>query len=541
MFAYRHLVSLSLVCLMAGAAQAGPLPDRVAKAAAERVAAGQYPVLVIAVVDGDKSQIAAYGVLPDGKPADADTVFEIGSTTKTFTATLLAEAVTKGRVTLDDPVAKLLPDFVIPSRSGKPITLGDIATQRSGLPRMPDNFAPADPLNPYADYTVAKQKEFLAHYTLPRDPGASYEYSNFAFGLLGTALAKNAGTDYRALLRDKLLLPLGMKDSDVVTTAAMRSRLAPGRSEQGKPAKNWDFEAFAGAGAIRSTGNDMLRYLKANMGIGANPLRPAMQLAQTPRAEMNETTHIGLAWMVTNKLGIVWHNGMTGGYASFVGFTADRKHGVVVLTNAAQSVDDLGFATLIAEAPLAATQMPVKLSEQSLKDYEGSYKLAEGFILRIFYAGEQTLYAQATGQGPFQIYPSASNEFFARIAPISISFQRDASGKVTGLVLHQNGDRTAPRLPDEATVTLSAAELQEYVGKYQLAPSVVAEFMLKDGQLFTQLTGQPAFPVFASAKDKLFLKVVDARIDFERDAKGNVIAMVLHQNGQNMRAPRIAP
>jgi hypothetical protein len=232
---------------------------------------------------------------------------------------------------------------------------------------------------------------------------------------------------------------------------------------------------------------------------------------------------------------------MTGGYASFVGFTADRKHGVVVLTDAAQSVDDLGFATLIAEAPLTATQKVAALSDKSLKEYEGSYKLADNFVLKIFYAGEQTLYAQATGQGAFLIFPSAPNEFFARIAPISISFQRDASGKVSGLVLHQNGDRAAPRIPDRPSVELDAATLAGYVGKYQLAPGVVAEFMLKDGQLLTQLTGQPAFPVFASAKDKFFLKVVDAQIDFERDATGKIAAMVLHQNGRDQRAPRIAP
>jgi CubicO group peptidase (beta-lactamase class C family) len=119
------------------------------------------------VVDGDKSEVVAFGKV-DGKVPDGDTVYEIGSVTKTFTATLLARAVLSGRVTLDTPVGQLLPDFKIPSRGGKEITLGDLAAQHSGLPRLPSNFLPRDPANPYADYDAEKLKAFLAGYELAR-------------------------------------------------------------------------------------------------------------------------------------------------------------------------------------------------------------------------------------------------------------------------------------------------------------------------------------------------------------------------------------
>jgi CubicO group peptidase (beta-lactamase class C family) len=531
------VLAAALTTLSFSAAQAGLVPARVADAVRARIAAGEYPALVIAIVDHGKVEIEGYGRLDDGAAPDAGTVFEIGSITKTFTATLLAEAVQSGEVTLDEPVAKLLPGFTVPSRGGKQITLEAIATQRSGLPRMPTNFAPADPHNPYADYDAARLKAFLASYTLPRDPGAQYEYSNLAFGLLGTALA--GGGDYSTLLRDKILRPLGMTQSGTTLTAAMRAHLATGHDELGKPAANWDFDVLAGCGALRSTAHDMLLYLKANMGVDQTPLAAAMTLAHTPRADALPHMRIGLAWMTTDK-GIVWHNGGTGGYRSFIGFTTDGTRGVVILTNTATSVDDLGFASLDDDAPLAPARNPVALGADALKAYPGVYRLAPGFDLRIFQIGDQ-LYGQATGQGAFAIFASAPDEFFAKDANISITFNRDAAGAVTGLVLHQNGDRAAPRLPDRPQVTLDAATLGSYVGKYQLTPNAVVAVALADGGLTVQLTGQPAFPIYASAPDKFFLKVVDASIDFEHGPDGKVDALVLHQGGKDLRAPRIAP
>jgi CubicO group peptidase (beta-lactamase class C family) len=259
--------SLAVFSLTAVSANAGLLPERVENAAQERVAAGTYQTLVFGVVDGDKSEAVAFGKLNDGKAPDGDTVYEIASVTKTFAATLLAQAVLSGRVTLDTPVAQLLPDFKIPSRDGKEITLGELATQHSGLPLMPSNFLPKDPANPMADYDTAQLKTFLAEYELSRDPGASYEYSNLGFGLLGYALAQLNHTTYRAITDEEILKPLGMTMSSTAFTEAMRTHLAPGHLSTGEAAKNWDHsDALAGAGAIRSTANDMLRYLKANMG-----------------------------------------------------------------------------------------------------------------------------------------------------------------------------------------------------------------------------------------------------------------------------------
>jgi serine-type D-Ala-D-Ala carboxypeptidase/endopeptidase len=538
----RRIAACSLgLCFVTGiSANAGPLPERVEKAAQERVAAGTHQTLVFGMVDGDQSEVVAFGRLDNGKAPDGDTVYEIGSITKTITATLLAKAALSARVTLDTAVAQLLPEFKIPTR-GKQITLGHLATQDSGLPRLPSNFLPKDPSNPYFDYDAAKLKAFLAAYELPRDPGAVYEYSNLGFGLLGHALAQLDHTTYGAMTAAEILQPLGMTMSGTALTGPMRAHLAFGHDDTGTPASNWGFDALAGAGAIRSTANDMLRYLKANMGIDQSPLAAAMKLAQQPRRDMGKM-RIGLAWMTTDK-GIVWHNGMTGGYSSFIGFTADGRRGVVILANTAAGVDDLGFAALDADAPPTPVYRAIVLPSAALDDYVGTYKLADKFLLQVFRV-DDGLFARATGQGAFPIFPSAPNEFFAKVAGITISFTRDPMGAVNGLVLHQSGDSAAPKLnaselpPELQEIALDAAALGDYVGKYRLDFGTL-DVVLKGDHLEAQLTAQAAFQIFANARDKFFYKIVDARLDFERDAGGKVVAVVLRQNGLDMRAVRM--
>jgi len=159
----------------AAAADAAVLPARIARVAQQYTDAGVYPAMVVVMVDDGHAQVAGFGKLADGRAPDGGTVFELGSVTKTFTALLLAHAVRTKAVNLDTPVAQLLPDFKMPSRSGKPITLGLLAEQFSGLPKLPGNLQPADLCNPYADYGRDRLKAFLAGFKLPRDPGAAYE------------------------------------------------------------------------------------------------------------------------------------------------------------------------------------------------------------------------------------------------------------------------------------------------------------------------------------------------------------------------------
>jgi CubicO group peptidase (beta-lactamase class C family) len=538
------LLSVGLGLMASTSANAaGLLPERVERAAQERIAAGTYQTLVFGVVEGDKSEIVAFGTLPGGQPPDGDTVYEIGSVTKTFTATLLARAVLAGRVTLDTPVARLLPDFRIPARGGREITLGELATHYSGLPPLPTNLLPKDQANPFADYDTAALKDFLSRYELPHDPGAAFEYSDVGFGLLGHALAQLEHTTFDAALDTTILEPLGMTMSGTAAAEALRVRLVPGHDSANKAAISWDIPGLAGTGAIRSTVRDMMRYLKANMGLDPSPLTPAMRLAHQPLRDMDKATRIALAWRISDP-GIVWHPGMTWGYKSFLGFMSGGKRGVVILSNTAADADDLGFATLVADTPLKPAYKATFLPPSSLEAYEGTYRLADKLLLTVFRV-DDGLFARATGQSAFPILASAPDEFFGKAWGIAISFTRDAGGTVDGLVLHQNGDHVAAKLSASALpaelreVALDAAALGDYVGKYR-GQFGVMEVVLEADHLEAQITGQPAFLIFANATDRFFYKIVDAQLDFERDAAGKVVALVLHQNGGRVRAPRMA-
>jgi CubicO group peptidase (beta-lactamase class C family) len=254
-------------------------------------------------------------------------------------------------------VQKYLPAEVkVPSRNGKEITLLDLATQTSGLPRLPSNLRPKDLRNPYADYTVQQLYDFLSSYTLSRDPGALYEYSNLGMGLLGHALALHAGMSYEALVTKRVLQPLGMHDTGITLTPSMQARLAEGHDATGAPVANWDLPTLAGAGALRSTATDMLKFLGAALDTTRGPLARAFALAEQPRrvASPDGSLRIGLGWHVLSAYGeqFTWHNGQTGGYHAFIGVDHATGANVVVLASSNQSIDDIGLHVLDGRFPL---------------------------------------------------------------------------------------------------------------------------------------------------------------------------------------------
>ena len=380
-----------------------------------------------------------------GQPVDGDTIFEIGSVTKVFTALLLADMVAKGEVALTDPVSKYLPATVKLAGS-KPITLEQLATHTSGLPRLPSNFAPKDVTNPYADYTPEKLYEFLASHRPAGEPGSRYDYSNLGTGLLGHALALRAGTDFETLVRKRILEPLGMKSTSFAVPEESKARLAAGHDASLAPARNWEFSALAGVGALRSTANDMLTFLAAAMGLVESPLaKPMAAMLAARRTSGTPGLEIALGWHIAqiNGRDIVWHNGGTGGYRSFVGFDPKRRAGVVVLSNVstAAGVDDIGIHLLDDRAPLLPApkeRKEVTLDAKTLERYVGRYQLAPEFILTVSRDGDR-LFVQATGQPKLEVFASAESEFFYKAVEAEISFVAEKDGTIASLVLHQNG------------------------------------------------------------------------------------------------------
>jgi len=305
---------------------------------------GERVGIVVGVINKginySRPQVFSYGetVLGSGIQPNRDTLFEIASLTKTFTTLLLADMVLNGTVNLEDPVENFLPESVnVPSKSGRKITLLDLATHTSGLPRMPTNWDPKDWENPYADYTAELLYEFLSSYTLPRMPGTAYEYSNVGMGLLGHALELKTGINYSALVLDRICNPLDMDDTRIHLSAEQEQRLAQGYElweNRLYSRKNWDWDVLAPCGALRSTVNDMLIYMSANLGLVETDLSSAIELTHTVSRYVSGRK-ICLGWHAFDLDGVevLQHDGATYGYNSLICFIKEEGIGVVILSN----------------------------------------------------------------------------------------------------------------------------------------------------------------------------------------------------------------
>lgn len=272
-----------------------------------------------------------------GVGADENSEFEIGSITKTFTAALFADAIERGEIDEGTRLGDVWPDL---DGAVAEVTLSSIAMQRSGLPRQEPAVSFDDGLtsllsgyvhtDPYRG-TAADLVDSLKSVDMgEKEP----EYSNFGFGVLGQALATVTGSTYGDLIRDRITEPLGMASTYVPESA---EGLAHGYTASGLPAAAWTLGGASPAGAIRSTAHDLCIWLQAT----SEGTAPGAKAAK-PRGDFDESDRIGWAWFTTTDRSpnLTWHNGGTGGYRSYLGFDAETRQGIIVLADAAISVDD---------------------------------------------------------------------------------------------------------------------------------------------------------------------------------------------------------
>ncbi len=314
------------------AAEFGPVMDRDIEPLLRRLdlaADDGRAGIVVGVSEHGNRRLMAYGA------ARPDSVFEIGSITKTFTGLLLAQMARDRKLDVRDPVREFLPPQAVSPAAGFEITLLDLATHHSGLPRMPDNAGPGYRRESYTDYHAAQLYEFTRRHGLSRPGEPGYLYSNVGFALLGEALSRRAGASYPELLASQITGPLGMKDTGVALGPDQRRRFLQGHDAQRRPTAAWDLDAFAGAGGIRSTAGDMLAYLEAELHPERTPFRTALAESQRLRGRVAGNLRIALAWNFNPDTGFYEHNGATGGFSAYACFDPRRELAAVVLFNAA--------------------------------------------------------------------------------------------------------------------------------------------------------------------------------------------------------------
>jgi CubicO group peptidase (beta-lactamase class C family) len=499
------------------------------------------------VIDNGTAAAAWYCADPNAQRSyDEHTAFEIGSVTKT--TALLAEFIARGEIALADPLAKLLPPGTsVPSFNGREITIADVVTHTSGLPPLPPNFRPADANNPYANMTEQGLLEALAATKLTREPGAKWEYSNYAMIVLSYALAKRSGKDFESLLRERLLVPLGMNE----TYAAQRPpqvRLAEGHLPNGEPAAPWDFHPdMAGVGGVRATLPDMLRYLEGQLGTRESAITPALARTHAQVASVSGV-QMGMNWLLStrNAHAIVSHEGGTGGYASFAGVDLTAKRAVILLSDTSLSANgglrSLGVHLLDPSAPAGVPRIVAEADAKLIDALAGKYRLPLiGLGIELRHKGPG-LTIQADGQPEFEMGYDSAGDFYPRKFDAVLRPKRKADGTYvftwfqSGAVLE--AERVEPAAVTASKWTPTEEQLKDYTGNYPLTPNFALRVFATGAKLFVQGTGQRSLELASVEKDVFVSEVVGAEIDFARGADDKVVSLTLKQRGQILKGER---
>lgn len=393
--------------------------------------------VVVGLIDSDGTTVVAAGgrsSAPDHRPLDGDTVFQIGSVTKGITSLLLADMVVRGEVGLDDPAERYLPDGVTIPRKGRPITLRDLADHVSGLPLMPTNFDLNGEPDPIEAYTVEDLHDFLSTFTPERAPEEKEVYSNLGVALLGRLLANRMNTTYEALLKERVLQPLGMDSSSITLNDDQLARLAVGHDRYLQPVRTMEMRTLQASGSLRSTANDLLKLLAAYTGHRESPLAPAMTL------QLKEE----LGWGVRPD-GAMGHSGGKAGYRSAVLFDPKAGVGAVVLANARTYEQPMTLARhFVAGEPLEPPPPPpaprnrVMLPAQVLTAYAGKYKTEDGASYEVAVNGANLL-VRYPNTSILEFVADGRNDFFYHGGNDEIVFVTEGNRKIVGMKIYGDG------------------------------------------------------------------------------------------------------
>jgi D-alanyl-D-alanine-carboxypeptidase/D-alanyl-D-alanine-endopeptidase len=482
---------------------------------------------------GDAAPAAAPGT---GAPL----LFEIGSISKVFTGLLLAQAVERGDLCLDDRLGDVLAGRVVFSSPAlASITLRQLVTHSSCLPRLPPDFREAGPPeSPYRRYDRPRMWAALASLQLTQSPPCEASYSNLGFGLLGEILSERYGKPWGDLVRERITAPLGMNDT-LQHLGEQAPRLAPGYDGR-QPTTPWDMQAFAGAGALRSTVPDLLRFSQAVLAGRNGPLGPAAERMLTPLGRI-DTGEIGYGvWIRGPKeRRSYFHEGWTSGYRSVWMVLPETQEAFVLLTSNGQA-QPWRVRNAIAGSYYPVGAPPFTLPADQLAPYAGLYRSSVGGTITVV-AQDGVLFRRPVNVSYRPLSPAGPDRFVDREQGLSYEFTRKDGQPAAAMVTQGGGEQTLTRIDARAPAlaVLPDAVAAGYAGRFVAQRVIGTDLMLDvratDGQLAVQSGNFPRVPVFPmpGRPDRFAYEVVKAELQFERDANGRVVALVLHQNGEH--------
>lgn len=474
-------------------------------------------------------------------PNAPDTKFRIGSLTKQFTAAAILLLEERGKLKVEDPIAPLIPSAPV---SWKSITIHQLLNHTSGIPDF--SSLPEQRVRQRSPATPEQIVRTFRDLPLEFEPGEKFKYSNSGYILLAFIIERVSGQSYEAFLGENIFVPLAMKDSGYDSNTTLLPKRAAGYMSGPGGLANApyvDMHHPYGAGGLYSTTRDLLRWTTALFG-GRLLSASALEKMITPGRNDNA---YGLVVGAVQGRKLMRHGGMIEGFSSHLAYDHENKLTVVVLANvyggaAAELSSQLGALARGENVILPSDRQTVEVPAATLKRYVGVYQLTPQITNTVrLTAGQLT--TQLSGQPALPLFPESDRKFFLKAVDAQVEFVTDDQSRVTGLIQRQGG-RTLPaqRISDtvveRTALTLPAATLASYVGRYELKPGIDVAITLEGDQLLSQLTGQAKVAIFPEAETRFFLKVIDAQLEFFKDADGAVTHVVLRQGAQNIKGSR---
>jgi D-alanyl-D-alanine carboxypeptidase len=548
------LLCLATFGVPAGAAAAPAAAGSELARYADKLMAERYPAdkpgaAILVAKDGNVLLRKGYGLaeMELGVPVRPEMVFELGSVTKQFTATAILMLQERGKLSIQDEITKYLPDY---PTHGEKITLEHLLTHVSGIPSytgLPEWFPKLR-----EDLTVDQLIALFKDKPLEFHPGERWAYDNSGYILLGAVIEKASGKSYEDFIEQEIFAPLGMKHSYY----GHNDELIPGRAagyepdEHGfHPARYLSMTQPYAAGSLMSNVDDLWLW-EQSLESGKLLRRESLDRMFTP-AKLNSgaNTHYAFGWNTFDYSGhkVIEHGGGIFGFVTHVARVPDERFYVAVLSNnPGSNPEEIGLRMAAKAAGMALEDRPsIAVDEKTLDDYPGVYRFDPSTTRTITREGG-TLYSQRSGGEKSEILASGPDEFFFKDTPGRLRFRRDAQGKVTGMDFLASsgpdgfGERTDEKpAAERQAVSVDPALYDAYAGVYELAPGFNLTVTREGDHIFCQATGQPKVEIFPASETELFLRVVDARITFERGADGKAARLVLHQGGRDVPGKRM--
>lgn len=549
------IAAFCLLLIIHAAVAAQALDDKTLKAMDELMSKA-YPsnepgAAVLIIKDGRMVLRKGYGMadLELGVAVEPDMVFRLGSITKQFTAVCILMLVEQGKLSLSDDITKFFPDY---PTHGRAITVEHLLTHTSGIKSY--TSLPAWLGMWRKDMTVKELIDLFKDEPMDFAPGARWSYNNSGYILLGAIIEKVSGQTYEDFLRQHIFDPLGMKHSFYGSASRVIPRRIPGYSKGASGFENAQYLSMTqpyAAGSLLSSVDDLALW-DAALNTDRLIKQSLLQRAFTPFVLKDKTTAgYGYGWSRTAYLGhtIIEHGGDINGFSTFqlrmpedhlsVFILSNRGFGPPWPTNLA-----LQLAALAIGQPLRPA-VAVSLPTDAMDALVGVYRIddKETYVVR---RNADKLTIQRTGGSQREIFSLSATEFFYDRDTIDrLNFTKDASGKIVGLkVTRRFGPQTiaartdAPLPKAKEAIKVAPEVLDRYVGVYEIAPTFLLTITRRGEQLFMLPTGQQEAEVFPESETLFFLKVVDAQLEFQKDAEGKVSGLILHQGGKDIAAKK---